>query len=61
MLRGEDNMPKGKRIRAREHLPNTEDNARSKEAVRKFMATRSPLKKHNRKPISGFNQGVRNG
>ena len=54
-------MPKGKRIKDRENLPNGEDNARSRAAVRKFMATRSPLKKHNRKPISGFNQGVRNG
>jgi len=59
MLRGADNMPKGKRIRAREQLPNTEDNARSTAAVRKFMAKRCPLKKFDNEPVSEFNQGRR--
>ena len=36
------------KIRLTEQLPNTEDNARSKEAVRKFMAKRFPLKKFGR-------------
>jgi len=52
-------MPKGKRIRAREQLPNTEDNARSTAAVRKFMAKRCPLKKFDNEPVSEFNQGRR--
>ena len=45
------------KIRLTEQLPNTEDNARSKEAVRKFMAKRFPLKKFGREPVSRFNQG----